>query len=167
MQTELTLSIGGIPPMSARGCTQELTAIPQGEFRRTIGGELIFVGNLDHKYKSTIRCQDQAVIATEGLRVGDVVHVGCIQSLGQKINPDENSITLSRSAVLHSIYVMNDKNEQYKEFSSDCRTITLNEPHGVLFAFFRPELKMRVTSFTLTMDEWKMKSGWTLELNEV
>jgi hypothetical protein len=153
--------------MSARGCTQKLTAVPQGEFRRTISGELIFVGNQEHKYQSTIHCQDQTVIATEGLRVGDVVYVGCIQALGQKINPNENAVTLTRSAVWRSIYVTKEKNDPYTAFSSDSRTITLNEPHGILFAFFRPELKMRITSFTLTMDEWKMKSEWVLELNEV
>jgi hypothetical protein len=153
--------------MSARGCVQELTAVPQGEFHRTISGELIFVGNKDHKYKSTIRCQDQSTIAMEGLRVGEIVHIGCIQPLAQKINPDENSVTLTRMAVPHSIYVMTENNEPYTNFSSDSSVITLHEPHGVLFAFFHPELKMRLTSFSLTMDEWKMKSGWILELDEV
>jgi hypothetical protein len=153
--------------MSARGCTQELTAIPQGEFHRTINGDLIFVGNPIHKYKSVIRCQDQSVIATEGFRVGDVVHVGCIQPLSQKIDPSEESITLTRVAVPNSVYVVKENNEEYPRFSSNSQMITLHEQHGTLFAFFRPKLNMRVTSFTLTTDEWKMKAGWVLELDEV
>ena len=54
MESELTINIGGFPPLSARGCEQELTPISEGEFHRDINGDLIYLGQDTHtKYKST------------------------------------------------------------------------------------------------------------------
>ncbi|MDR1907574.1 MAG: hypothetical protein LBQ43_01795 [Holosporales bacterium] len=167
MQTGLIFSLGGLPPMSARGCTQELKAIPQGEFRRTVNGSLVFVGNPEHKYCSTIRCSDQTVIATEGFRVGEKITVSCIQHLCQKVDPHDNTIILRREVVPGSIYVMDENNKPYYDFEYKDGVVELTKSHGTLFVRYFPELAMRVTSFTLSIDEWKMKSGWTLELEEI
>ncbi|MDR1597965.1 MAG: hypothetical protein LBR89_03450 [Holosporales bacterium] len=176
MQTELTLSVGGLPPMSARGCIQELKAAPQGEFRRTVNGDLIFLGSTNHKYCTTIRCWDHAAIATDGLQIGERVIVGCIQPLCQKVAPSEDCATLSRDVVPGSVLIADERNQQFTAFkvepsdssSAEATTrVTFTDAHGVLFVFFRPRLAMRVVSFALTVDEWKGKSGWVLELEEI
>ena len=87
METELILSVGGLPPLSARDCVQELIPIEQGRLRRTINGELIFVGKQWSKYRSVIYCTDKTTLATNGLIPGTVVKVGCIQRLWQKFYP--------------------------------------------------------------------------------
>ena len=60
-ETALEFSIGGLPPLSARGCIQTLSAIPLGGLHRTINGALIFTGDTKaRKYRSTIRGKDKA-----------------------------------------------------------------------------------------------------------
>ena len=76
METELILSVGGFPPLSARGCKQELIPVSKGALRRTINGELVLVGNQDLKYKSIIQCDDKTSLATNGLYPGAEVMVG-------------------------------------------------------------------------------------------
>lgn len=127
MQTCLTLSIGSLPPMSARGCIQELWPVAQGEFRRTINGELVFVGNMEHKYASTIRCSDISHISTGNLQVGTEVLVGCIQTLCQKIDHDEREVTLERDFVVGSVQVFDEKGDVFDNFEiSGKRTVKIN-----------------------------------------
>ncbi|MDR2464423.1 MAG: hypothetical protein LBD36_02305, partial [Holosporales bacterium] len=156
MQTVLTLSVGGLPPMSARGCIQELKTIPQGEFQRTINGGLMFLGNADHKYYSKIICTDQTIIATEGLKIGDEVTVGCIQSLCQKILPNEYSVVLSRTPVHASVNIVDEQRSQFLDFKCFEKNVVIEKYHDTLFIFYNPRLQMRIISFSLTIDEWKM-----------
>lgn len=173
MQTDLTLSMGGLPPMSARGCIQEIKPISQGEFRRTINGDLIFLGHSNHKYYSKIECHDKTVLATEGLQIGTHVSVGCIQKLCQKVNPDDKAadrvIHLERSYVPDSVYIVDEQNHPYTnfKFTQDHRSLILSPYAAPLFVFYAPVLEMRVVSFQLTTDEWNMKTGWKLELEEI
>ncbi|MDR3285356.1 MAG: hypothetical protein LBS83_01585 [Holosporales bacterium] len=168
MQTDLTLSIGGLPPMSARGCVQELKPIAQGVFKRTINGELIFVGNADHKYTSTIKCSDAIPLATEGLQIGTQICVGCIQLLCQKIESGTKTVVLERDVVPGSVQVFDENNQNIDDFSVENRTIFLNnQQQKERFVSYNPLLNMRVVSFSLLTDEWNMKSWWTLELEEV
>src|SRR5438046_2382455 len=102
MESELILSIGGLPPLSARGCTQELTPIQQNLFRRTINGSLIYLGQkTQQRYRSLITCHDQSVLATEGLWPGQRLRMGCIQRLWQKAMGAE--VLLEREAIEASI----------------------------------------------------------------
>lgn len=171
MQTELTLSRGGLPPMSARGCIQELKSLPQGEFKRTINGELVFIGHGTHKYISTVKCTDQTVMATEGLQIGDEIIVGCIQQLCQKIPPHSKSldIILERIPIPQSIYIIDEKKKDYLDFryKNNSNKVHISPFSKDLFIFYNPQLRMRVLSFILTTDEWNMKTGWTLELEEI
>lgn len=172
MQTELILSIGGLPPMSARGCIQELRPIPQGEMKRTVNGELIFIGNNKHKYYSKITCNDKEVIATEGLQIGGFVKVGCVQKLCQKIDSSEKNltVTLEREPVSDSVFVIDEEQNEYNNFSLEGSLVTFQMSDikiRRLFVFYCPQLDMRVKSFTLSTDEWAMKTNWILELEEV
>lgn len=172
MQTELTLSLGGFPPLSARGCVQDLRPVAQGAFRRTINGDLLFVGvGRDHKYRSTIRCSDQAPLAT--MPVGAEVTVGCIQQLCQKVSSkgEPTTVLLERTPREHSLMIIDDQRQMFTDFvldPKDNETVLRLGPHSRdLYVFYHPLLRMRLVSFTLTTDEWQNKTGWTLELEEI
>lgn len=172
MQTELTLSLGGLPPLSARGCTQDLRPVAQGTFRRTLNGDLVFVGvGRQHKYRSTIRCSDQAPLAT--MPVGAEVTVGCIQQLCQKVPRHDVplEVVLERSPRRDSTVIVDEWRQVFTESEMekrDCETILRLGPHPQdLYVFYHPLLHMRLISFTLTTDEWNNKAEWTLELEEI
>lgn len=169
MQTTLSLSIGGLPPMSARGCIQEIRPIAQGEFQRTVNGELVFVGSSIQKFHSTIQCEDETVLATEGLHIGAAVTVGCIQNLCQKIPPcaEKHAVELDRPCVMGSISVVTDGNEDFPIESYTSQTVTLAPHTETLFVFYAPILHMRVVGFKLVTNEWHSQSKWQLELEEI
>lgn len=104
MESELILSRGGFPPLSARGCVQHLMPVETGALRRTINGGLVYTGKTGtHKYRSLISCEDKASLALEGLWRGSEVRVGCIQRLWQKVAGRE--AFLERDPVIGSIFV--------------------------------------------------------------
>ncbi|GHS91578.1 hypothetical protein AGMMS49949_02200 [Alphaproteobacteria bacterium] len=169
MQTELTLSIGGLPPLSARGCVQDLKPVAQGELKRTLNGELLFVGHAAHKYRSTLRCTDQTAMATDGLPVGAEVVVGCIQPLCQKVGAHGGviTVTLDRLPVEGSVSVIDDNKKPLEGVTVAGRTVTLPGSERDVFIFYNPQLTMRVLSFSLQTDEWSQKASWTLDLEEI
>jgi hypothetical protein len=169
MQTELTLSLGGLPPLSARGCVQELTSVPQGEFKRSLNGELIFVGNPQHKYKTTLHCSDQSVMATNGLAIGAEVVVGCIQALCHKIPPSDKavSLTLERTPVPGTLAVVTENGDVFEAFTSQGLHVTVDPSKKELFVYYQPLLTMRVVSFSLKTEEWPQKVAWVLDLEEI
>ena len=173
METELIVEGAGFPPLSARGCSQEITLVEQGNFRRTINGELAYFGPQAPKYRSVIYCEDKTTLVNEGVLVrGAVVRVGCLQRLWQKANTDR--VELKRQAVSGSVVavdatqrqvpinVVADQMVQLAEESVD----DANGPCDV-FISYRPWLVMRVLSLKLSTDEWGLKAGWRLELEEV
>jgi hypothetical protein len=169
METELKIEGGGFPPFSARGCTQELTLAEHGYFKRTINGVLCFLGENETKYKSVIRCQDKTTLVSDGvLGRGQVVRVGCLQRLWQKVKEGDEEVTLGRSAVLGSISVM-DANQNLIDFEvvSENRVRIVKAPKQDVFISYRPWLHMRILRLQLFTDEWGLKCGWYLELEEV
>lgn len=169
METELTLSLGGLPPLSARGCYQELTPVVQGLWRRTLNGILTYIGLEDVKYKTLITCKDKTVIATESFLPGNPLEVGCIQRIWQKVDLDKDnkSIKLKRPAVKGSVFVVNElgENEDIKELNE--QEITFNNRDELMFVSYRPVLTMMVKDFKLHVDEWGMTGGWSLMMEEV
>jgi hypothetical protein len=79
------------------------------------------------------------------------------------------SVTLERDALPDSIQIFDAGNREIADFSVVGRAVAVRPPtlSANLFASYYPKLEMRVTSFVLTTDEWNMKSGWQLELEEV
>ena len=169
METELILNLGGLPPLSARGCKQELAPIQQGTFYRTINGELVLVGGGDLKYRSVIECQDKTTMATNGLYPGSEVMVGCIQRLWEKISSDDEneSVTLDRYPVRGSVIVMDEDQKQIAVSKIDGKTIHLKDRSKTYYISYRPWLNMRALTYSLNTDEWDLKGGWTLELEEI
>jgi hypothetical protein len=169
METELILSVGGFPPLSARGCMQELIPVPQGNLRRTINGELVMVGGQDLKYKSKVECNDKTSLATDGLSPGCEVMVGCIQRLWQKVkeNQDNTPITLERYPVKGSVVVVDENQKEIPVREMDGKKIQLEDRAQTYYISYRPWLNMRTITYSLNTDEWGVKGGWSLEMEEI
>jgi hypothetical protein len=166
MESELILSQGGLPPLSARGCTQELMPVESGVLRRTIDGRLIYAGHPSaHKYRSIIYCEDKASLALEGLWRGSLLRVGCIQRLGQKALGV--SVYLERDPVAGSVAAVTLRQEKVGIQEIAGRKIVLENNGGEVFVSYCPWLEMRVVNFSLTTTEWGLKAGWKLVLEEV
>lgn len=165
MESELILSQGGLPPLSARGCIQQLMPIDAGLLRRTIDGKLIYTGKPNgHKYRSIISCEDKAALALEGIWRGSFLRVGCIQRLWQKAS--SASVLLERDPVEGSVFALNANQDKVTVQEIVGRKVLL-EQSGEAFVSYCPWLDMRVVGFVLTTDEWGLKAGWRLTLEEV
>lgn len=166
METELIIEGCGFPPLSARGCSQELTLVEQGTFRRTVNGDLAYLGPRQHKYRSVVQCEDKVTLVNEGvLARGMVVRIGCLQRLWQQGVGD---VTLEREAVAGSVAAMDSGQNPVIVDVVDAKTIKVTQASQTdVFVSYRPWLTMRVISLTLRTDEWGLKAGWRLELEEV
>ena len=141
MSDVLTLSGIGVPPYSTRGASQTLEPIQAAQqLRRTINGGLIDLSRPEfRKYRSTISCADQQPPAIDGVWPGQVVTVGCIAELSYKTSGG----TPARSVVPGSARTEGD------------------------YTLYRPQLTMRVVSFSQDTDEYGATVSWSLELEEV
>lgn len=166
METELIIEGCGFPPMSARGCSQELTLVEHGIFRRTVNGDLAYLGPQNHKYRSVVRCEDKVTLVNEGVLLrGTVVRIGCLQRLWQQGVGD---VRLEREAVAGSVVAMDAAQNPVIADVIDSKTVkVVQEAHQDVFVSYRPWLTMRVISLMLHTDEWGLKAGWRLELEEV
>lgn len=137
----LVLSSLGIPLYSARGLTQTLTPIQQGfDVRRDINGNLVDLSNSSfRKYSSTITCRDMNSPSIDGLYVGQVVTVDCVAELSYITTGG----TPSRTVVSNSSRVVGD------------------------YTFYRPQLQMMITNYSISADEYAADVSWQLDLEEV
>jgi hypothetical protein len=172
-ETIITLSRGGFPPFSARGCKQTIEPISAGEFRRTVQGELKYLSIIGHrKYRSVISCDDRAPFAHEKLWCGEKIGVDCLQPFYQRFVEEDGTLdmTLERPPVDKTLRVMNNFNEKVPYKLIDAQKIILEVKPRIgeyFYVRYRPHLKMRVIDFTLHTKEWDLEGGWKLELEEV
>jgi len=168
MESELILNRGGFPPLSARGCIQHLMPIETGLLRRTINGALIYAGKpLAHKFRSIISCEDRASLVLEGLWRGSEVRVGCIQQLWR--HTAEREVLLERDPREGSVFAITGARTEVEIQSVSGRKVIIAEK-GLLkeiFIAYCPWLDMRIVAFSLMTDEWGLKAGWRLELEEI
>lgn len=165
METVLTLTLGGLPPLSARGCEQILKPIQLGKMVRTVNGELIYMGEQGLKYQSIIRAKDRTVLAVNGLYPGVKVDVGCVQPLFEKM--EKTSHTPMRPFVEGSLCVI-DQNQEALEFFIKGDKVYLSEKTSKdVYIYYRPILTMRVTDFLIRTNEWTFESSWELFLEEI
>jgi hypothetical protein len=138
--TLLVLAGIGIPDYSARGLTQTLEPIEAAiSLRRTINGGLKDLSFAQfRKYKSTIFCHDQEPPAVDGVWPGLVVTVDCVAELSYPASESPARAVVSGSA----------------------RT------EGT-FMFYRPQLQMLVTGFSVNRDEYGAAVQWQMDLEEV
>ena len=164
METDLILSKGGLPPFSARGCTQTLSSVNLGAFHRTITNKLVYLGKPEKKFKSTIKCQDLFSLATDDLFPGVILEVGCIQRLWQKIAG--SVCALERFPRDGSLLVMNEDQSPMEDYDLNGQTLHFKKSEKG-FVSYKPLLTMQVKSYILTTDEWGLKGEWHLDLEEV
>lgn len=164
MESNLIISRGGFPPLSARGCVQTLTPIATGQFKRTVNGDLIFLGVQGKKYRSVISCKDKAVLATGDLEPGTEIEVQCIQRLWQR--GQDGEVTLEHDHVPGALAAVSEARKPVSVVKTVSNKITVASS-DVVFVSYRPILKMRVIKYTLRTDEWGLCCEWELELEEI
>lgn len=131
----------GVPLYAAKGLTQTLEPIDQSsQLARDVNGVLVDLGLTQfRKYKSTISCSDIRTPLLDGVWPGMQVTVDCVREL--------NYLTAggapSRPVVAGSSRTEGD------------------------FTYYRPQLTMRITSFTTSEDEWGAVISWQLDLEEI
>jgi hypothetical protein len=164
-ETLLTLKGVGLPPLSARQCTQILEAIPLGKLYRTVNGKLIYTGDeRNQKYTTLIKGQDKHPAGFDTLRHGQLVQVGCIQRLWQE---EDTSLTqLGRPAVEGSVFVMNEQRKPLSFVQEGPRMIRILSEEKAYISY-RPILDMCVREMNLSTAEWEGGSEWYLKLEEV
>lgn len=169
MESNLIIEGVGFPSLSCRDVTQTLTPIPQGELRRSVNGELCYVGTKrHHKYKSLVLCADQNLPGVQQLWVGATVLVQCVSTLWENaVLGTETSHRLSRSAVPGSLEVVAENGEPLAH-SYDDGVVALPGGAGEkVMVSYRPILKMRITAFDFKEEEWADGTQWRLSLEEV
>ncbi|MDR1361865.1 MAG: hypothetical protein LBJ16_01455 [Holosporaceae bacterium] len=167
IETNLMLGIEGLPPESARNCVQELFPIPNGEFKRSINGDLLFLESSEKKkYRSVISCRDVNSPLADKIWIGSRISVGCIQNLWQSIVPGEVKIQLLRPPVQDSVLAFNAAGDPERFILSDNALELLESSTEKIFVSFRPWLSMNVIDFSMETDEWAMTGCWKLTLEE-
>ncbi len=168
MDSVLTINGLGLPPLSARGCKQELVPIPNGQFRKTVNGDLCFIKLSERqRYRTVIKCKDMNVPAFGNLRIGSIVKIDCIQSIWQNIEAGVQSIELIRDFVDGSVLVINESGQDVP-FTLNGKKIELKSPNDSnLFVSFRPSLQMLITNFVSESSEWDLSHEWRLEAEEI
>ncbi len=165
LETDFTFSLGGLPPMSARGCTQTLVPIANGELRRTVNGQLVYTGTQTHeKYRSIIECEDKAPAAFDNLWPGAEIKVGCISRLWQKFQGQ--TVILSRDPVAHSIIALTPARQAIQIASCENRQVDFAQTIEEGYVSYCPLLNMRVVDLMSAVDEWGLKVRWRLVLEE-
>ena len=142
MESLLVISApSGLPIYSARGLSQSLEPIEQSNQQgRTVNGALVDLSLAQfRKYKSSITCNDMRSPVIGGVWPGQTVTVECVAEL--------NFYTSGGSAERNVV-------------SGSSRT------EGPL-TYYRPQLVMRVTGFTVQHDEYRAAVSWTLQLEEL
>ncbi len=166
MQTQLMLSIGNFPPLSARGCVQELMPLKKGEFQRNILGDLIYIPQKGaQKYKTKIVCQDKTPFSHAGLMPGVQVKVSCIHPIWQRVEKT-GEITLEKEVVNRELSLVD---EQGEVIFIQSKTNTFKDERlkiGCMVSYL-PVLDMCVLAHESHMDEWNLKNKWVLEMEEV
>ena len=167
-ETNLILGISGLPPESARNCVQELTPIPTGEFKKSVNGDLMFLETTERRrYRSIISCHDINSAICDEIWTGTQLSVGCIQNLWQTIEPGQSEVRLIRPPVEGSVTVLNNFGEHIKFELTDNTVRLKNSFDQRIFVCFRPWMTMRVVDFSMETDEWGMRGGWKLILEEI
>jgi hypothetical protein len=139
--TILVISGPGIPTYSARGLTQTLDPIEASAVvGRTVNGALIDLSPPQmRKYTSTISCTDQESPALDGIWPGMQLTVDCVTELG---------------------YLTAGGSPQRTVVSGSSRV-------SGAWTYYRPQLVMLVTNYSVSRDEWGAAVDWTLDLEEI
>ena len=172
-QTNLVIRGGFFPPFSCREAEQTLTPLQTGELRRTINGELCYIGaSRHHKYQTSIKCQDRNIPALQHLWVGAEVEVECLARIweGHEMTSESLSVQLSRKYVPLSIEVLDQAGHavSYELLENNQIKIPVALNSSVLIGY-APILKMRIKNFHYCTKEWAVvdPNAWQIDLEEI
>ena len=166
-QTMLKIESEGAVVFTVAKCRQELTHAANGNFARTISGEMIFTGDAScQKYRSTITGSDRLPPTFESLARGKRVRVHCLQSLAEQVQQGVQEVTLSRPPVPGRVEVLDTLRRPLPFTQSGERTIRLHEAAGGLVCY-QPLLDMLVVDVHTQADTTQGSIQWTLVLEEV
>lgn len=146
--TLLFLHPMGVPTYSARGLTQVLEPIQQinqgtgtATLRRAVSGKLLNLSPPQFQlYSTTITGSDVDPPAFDGTWPGTIIDVDCISELAFSLTSGGQQRQSADSG-------------SYREDGE--------------FGYYRPRLRMMVTSMTTSKDEWGAITGWTLSAEEL
>ncbi len=179
-ETVLSLSNIGVVPLSARGLSERLTPISNGELRRTVNGTLVDTTLTTHrKFQVSISCQDIQPAALNAVWRGKTTTVQCVSELSQKITLTSAvaaNVSLDRKPVTGSGRAIC----RLGEVDTITSGVTFEQitggwqadvafptgTTGEAFLMYRPELDCMVDSWNSDTDEYAAAPGWTLELIE-
>jgi hypothetical protein len=139
--TLLVISGPGIADYSARGLTQTLDPVDASAvLARTVNGVLIDLSPAQmRKYKSTIAFSDVETPALDGVWPGITLTVDCVAELGFKTVGGAPG----RPVVPDSSRIAG------------------------AWTYYRPQLQMRVVTYSTSRDEYGAMTEWSLELEEI
>ena len=165
-ETILTLGNIAIPVGAARGITQTLQPIDNGDVRRTVNGTLLDLTRAENrKFESQIRCSDMATPAMAELWKGQTLLIECIQILNQNINPTFTDVTLIRDPVTNSVFGFEADGTKINPVSVTGRDVIFAS--DVVNVEFRPILNMMILATSVNTDEYAAEEGWSIDLEEV
>lgn len=165
-ETILTLGDIVIPVGSARGITQTLQPINNGDLRRTVNGSLKDLTRVENrKFESQIRCTDMATPAMAELWKGQTLSIECIQVLNQNVFPAGQAATLIRPPVSGSVVGFDSTGSKVLPTTVIGSDATF--PSDVVNIEFRPILTMMVSATSMDTDEYEAEEGWSIDLEEV
>jgi len=139
-ETLLTISGIGIAPFSARGAHQTLEPIEATrKLARSVNGVAIDISPPQmRKYATHITCDDMNSPAIDSIWPGMQLTIGCISELSFLTGGSAGRAMVSGSLRFVDSY-----------------------------SFYRPQLVVLVTAFSIDTDEWGAMVSWSLEGEEV
>jgi hypothetical protein len=169
MTDDTILKLGDIyfPPGSARGISQSLNLVSNGELLRTVNGTLIdLTRDENRKFTSVISASETASPTLQGLWRGQVITgLECIQPFRQFVAPANTSVTLIRPEVTGSVVGRLSDNTRIDPDTVVAQVATFSQ--AVVAVEYRPVLDMMVDDITVDNDEYAATEGWSISLVEV
>ena len=167
MSDETTLKLGDIyfPVGSARGISQSLEMVSNGDMRRTVNGNLRdLTRTQNRKFESSINASDTESPAVQNLWRGQELVVECIQPFRQSVSPASATATLIRTHVPSTVFGRKADNSIVAVTSVVAFLATFPEP--VIMVEFRPILTMLISDISVDKDEYGAIEGWSVDLEE-
>lgn len=161
----LRLKIASGEEIFLPNCTQILKEIPMGKWRRTLGGNAVYVGNSAKKYASEIQGIGSLPVGLSGVCQGEVVDLCSIQRVWHTCNGSE--IFLDRPAVEESLLAIDALGKVVPVAHIEGSTVRLSIQSGEsVRVSYCPKLRMHVTELLHQVQEWGGEEQWGLVLEE-
>jgi hypothetical protein len=156
------------PPFSARAARQALEPLGLGALKRSVNGELAYVGTGAEKFRSTIRGRDAEAPDFDGVFRGMETSVDCIAELTARISVGGSGAVLARDPVPGSVRALDASGAEVEISGIEGREVSLAGPAaGDVFVVYRPRLAMLVEGWACERDEWGAVVSWEITLVEV